>query len=412
MLPLNGSIFLRKGLEKTAQMYYNVYKCIFDFGGVKMKLLARVAACLTVCAVCAAMTSCEKKKQSDSSEQTTSKVVSDSSASPTKIEIKKYSFPSFLNTIEEPDLLSREVYHSFDKNKVEIPVETQKFPEHNCISKIADKIYTYSENGFLGILDSTGKVVLKADKYHKITTVSGELIMCSYTSKQKEYADYYRLYDNGTIGKYERKGFSADLINIVEYADTDQTTGEDFKKYILQTEPDHNIEDPTGNYLWDSAEKCDSQKINTGKTYRAYFKVTKSGASYYICFDEYYNYVIYEASYARIRLKIGNVSGECYVQSFDDYTELSRMVKSFGKAQAATTPDSNETLDYIQITFGLNSPDQQEMTFSSDGWCLVDNVTHNNQPDNKYFACYDKDSFVSLVLWVDEVLSKEYTTKS
>lgn len=373
-----------------------------------MRVLARLAACMTAAAICAVMSGCEKKKESSSTADASSVVVSDSSPSPSKVELKNYTFPSFLNTLEEPDLLSREVYQSFDKSKVESTVQTQQFLGYDCILKIADKVYTYSSGGYIGLLNMNGVEVLKADKYHKITAVSGDTLMCSYMSKDKELADYYRIYDNGRVSKFDRKSFSADLINIVEYVDTDQTTGEEFTKYILQTDPEKNVEDPSGNYLWDSAEKCDPQKLSTGKTYRAYFKVSKSGASYYICFDEYYNYVIYEASYARIRMKIGNVSGECYVQSFDDYTELGRMVKSFGKAPDTTMPDGNETLDYIQITFGLNSPDQYVMTISADGWCLVDNMTHNNQPDNKYFACYDKDSFVSLVLWVDEVLSKEY----
>ncbi len=384
-----------------------------------MKFYARLTACFSAAVLCAVMTGCEKKKEStESSSQAVSVTASDSSKAPSKVELKNYTFPSFLNAIEEPDLLSRQVYQSFDKKAVEKSVTNQKFSDFNCIAKIADKVYTYSSGGLVGLLSADGEIVIKADKYHKITAVSGDLLMCSYTAKEKdkdkekELADYFRIYENGTVAKYDRKGFSADSIVIAEYADTDQATGEDFKKYILQTEPGKNVEDPTGNSLWDSAEKCDPQNIKTGKTYRAYFKVSKSGASYYICFDEYYNYVIYEASYARIRLKVGNVSGECYVQSFDDYTELSRMVKSFGKAAAATTPDGNEALDYIQITFGLNSPDQFVMTVSSDGWCLMDNLTHNNQPDNKYFACYDKDSFVSLVLWVQEVLSKEYTGKN
>ena len=381
------------------------------FGGVCLKLKTKAALIACSAAMCVLMAGCEKKTKTESSSEVVSTTASDQSMSPSKVALKDYSFPSFLTTLEDPDLLSREVYQSFDKKKEEVAVENQLFAARSCISKIAGKIYTYSEGGFIGVLDLEGKELIKADKYTKIKPVSADTIMCSYTEKQKETADYYRIYENSFVTKIEKKPFSADLITISEYVDTDQTTGEEFKKYYLQTEPGKNVEDPNGNYLWDSAEKCDPQKIKTEKTYHAYFKVSKSGASYYICFDEFYNYVIYEASYARIRLKIGNVSGECYVQSFDDYTELSHMVKSFGKTTAATTPDANETLDYVQITFGLNSPDQQELTISSDGWCLIDNVTHNNQPDNKYFACYDKDSFVSLVLWVDEVLSKEYASK-
>ena len=377
-----------------------------------MKLVAKLAACMTAAAICAAMSGCEKKKDADDSSDTSSVVVSDSSASPSKVELKSYAFPDFLNTLEEPDLLSREVYQSFNKKAAEVAVQSQPFADRSCISKISDKIYTYSEGGRVGILNMSGTVVLKADKYTKITAVSNDMLMCSYTLKDKEAADYFRIFDNGAVTKAERKAFSAESVTINEIVDTDQATGEEIKKFAIQLEEGKNVEDPSGNYLWDSAEKCDPQKINTGKTYRAYYKVSNNGASYYICFDSYYNYVIYEASYARVRLKIGNVSGECYVQSFEDYTELNKMVKSFGKAPSTTMPDGNESLDYIQITFGLNSPDQQEMTVSSDGWCLVDNITHNNQPDNKYFACYDKDSFVSLVLWVDEVLSKEYTVKN
>lgn len=376
-----------------------------------MKLKIRAALLVSTAALCLLMAGCEKKEKTESSSESAPSTSSDQSTVPSKVELKEYSFPRFITMLEDPDLLSREVYQSFDKKKEEVPVEKQDFPDKNCISKIFEKIYTYSEDGYIGVLDLEGKELIKADKYTKIKPVSSDTIMCSYTEKQKEAADYYRIYENSIISKTDKKSFSADLITISVYVDTDQATGEEFKKYFLQTEPGKNVEDPSGNYLWDSAEKCDPQKIKTEKTYRAYFKVSKSGASYYICFDEFYNYVIYEAYYARIRLKIGNVSGECYVQSFDDYTELNRMVKSFGKTTAATTPDANETLDYVQITFGLNSPDQQEMTISSDGWCLIDNVTHNNQPDNKYFACYDKDSFVSLVLWVDEVLSKEYSAK-
>ena len=56
----------------------------------------------------------------------------------------------------------------------------------------------------MGILDGLGHVLIKADKYTKITTVSNDVIMCSYMDKQKEAADHYKLYDNGTLAKYDR----------------------------------------------------------------------------------------------------------------------------------------------------------------------------------------------------------------
>lgn len=379
-----------------------------------MRILSKAAALISAAVLCLSLAACEKKKESDtesSSETKTSSVASsqsDSSASPSKVILKDYSFPAFLATLEDPDILSREVYQSFSKKSAEVAVKEQPFANFNCISMIDNKIYTYSEGKFMGVLASDGRMLLKADKYNQITAVSDDLIMCSFTSNNKDNSDLYRLYENGTVSRIDKKDLSSEHIQVNEFSEVDQTTGETYKKQSLKGSTGRNVEYPVGNSLWDTVEKSDPQKISTGKTYRSYYKVSRNGASYYICFDEYQNYVIYEAVYAKIRLKVGDVSGECYVQSFDDYTELSKMVKSFGKAEAAATPDSNETLDYVQITFGLNSPDQQELTISSDGWCLVDNLTHNNQPDNKYFACYDKDSFVSLVLWVDEVLSKEY----
>lgn len=380
---------------------------------MKKRRPARAAAAVIAAVMCFALTACEKKNEPADSSSSSGKAsdvssVSDNSASPSKVILKDYKFPPFLATLEDPDILSREVYQSFSKKKTEVAVKQQPFADCTCISMIAEKIYTYSEGKYMGVLSADGKTLLKADKYNRITAVSDDIIMCTFVENDKDSSELYRVYENGTVSKIEKKDLSADHIAVSEFSEVDQNTGETFKKQYIQTANGKNVEFPEGNYLWDTAEKTDPQKIRTGKTYRSYYKVSRNGASYYICFDEYQNYVIYEAAYAKIRLKVGNVSGECYVQSFDDYTELSRMVKSFGKAEAATTPDSNETLDYIQITFGLNSPDQQEITVSSDGWCLVDNITHTNQPDNKYFACYDKDSFVSLVLWVDEVISKEY----
>lgn len=377
-----------------------------------MKILARVAWVIVSAALCIAMAGCDKSSSKSEAAESSSVKEPDSSASPSTVSIKKYSFPSFINAQEKPDMLSREVYRSFDKEKAATAVTVQPFEDKYCTGKIGDKLYTYTSGEYVGLLNADGRELIKADKYYRITAVSGNLLMCSADKDHKESVEYYAVYENASVARYDFKGFSAENIRVSEYDDVDAATGETSKKYFITLYTGSNVEYPKESYMWDYAEKCDAKTINTSKSYRAYYKVTRGGASYYICFDDYYNYVIYEASYAKIRLKIGNVSGECYVQSFDDYTELTRMVKSFGKAKAASTPDENETLDYVQITFGINSADQYVMTMSSDGWCLTDNVTHNNQPDNKFFACYDKDSFVSLVLWVDQVISKEYAAKN
>ncbi|MBR7008446.1 MAG: hypothetical protein IKH90_07445 [Ruminococcus sp.] len=377
-----------------------------------MKWHKRTAVVMLSLVVCIAFTGCDKKDSSTQEpDESSSAVVSDSSSTPSPVPIKEYSFPEFMKSIEDPDLLSRLIYQSFDKSKAETAVTEQPFKDKVCVNRICDNFYTFSTGTKMGLLNKEGVEVIAANKYTKITPVTKNVIMCSYMNGKKEENDKFTLFENGGISKHKFYGFDPMMIVAMEYNNVDPATGESKKSFVIQN-LDSEVEYPKGNTLWDTAEKCDPKKLSTGKTYRAYYKATRGGASYYICFDDNYNYDIYEASYAKIRVKVGNVSGECYVQSFEDYTELQRMVKSFGKAKASKTPDENETLDYIQITFGLNTTDQYVMTMSSDGWCLTDNLTHNTLPDNKYFACYDKDSFVSLVQWVDQVMSKEYNVQS
>lgn len=378
-----------------------------------MKWHKRAAAVMLSLAVCIAFAGCDKKDSSTQEpDEPSSAAVTDSSSAPSPVSIKDYSFPEFMKKLEDPDLLSRQIYQSFDKSKAETAVTEQPFKDKVCVNRVCEKFYTFSSGVRMGLLNSDGAEVIPADKYTKITAVSNDEVMCSYMNGSTEEREHYVLFNNGAVSKYEYKGFDPSTIVAAEYNEVDQATGETKKSFVIAKSVTENVEYPKGNAMWDTAEKCDPKKLSTGKTYRAYYKVSRGGASYYVCFDDYYNYDIYEASYAKIRVKVGNVSGECYVQSFEDYTELQRMVKSFGKAKASKTPDENETLDYIQITFGLNTTDQYVMTMSSDGWCLTDNLTHNTLPDNKYFACYDKDSFVSLVQWVDQVMSKEYNVQS
>ena len=378
--------------------------------GVRILLLAAAAA------LCFTLAGCEKKNDSGGQESSSSSAP-DSSANPSTVSVKKYTFPEFMRSQKEPDMLSREVYKSFDKDSAETAVKEQPFKDYQCKKSIGGMFYTYSEGEYVGLIDSAGNVVIKADKIYDITAVSGDLIACYSDKEHKKPSDYYYVTSSGMAVKADSSttGFRANAITVNAHTEQAPGTPEPVQRFTLDIDPravrTPTVEYPAGNSLWDTLEKCEPQAINTAKSYRAYYKATRSGASYYICFDEYYNYYVYEASYAKIRMKIGSDIGECYVQSFDDYTELSKMVKSFGKAGSTVMPDSNEGLDYVQITFGINSADQYVMTMSSDGWCFVDNLTHVNQPDNKFFACYDKDSFVSLVQWVDQVVSKEYAAK-
>ena len=87
--------------------------------GVRILLLAAAAA------LCFTLAGCEKKNDSGGQESSSSSAP-DSSANPSTVSVKKYTFPEFMRSQKEPDMLSREVYKSFDKDsgKVGQPIGT------------------------------------------------------------------------------------------------------------------------------------------------------------------------------------------------------------------------------------------------------------------------------------------------
>ena len=66
--------------------------------------------------------------------------------------------------------------------------------------------------------------------------------------------------------------------------------------------------------------------------------------------------------------------------------------------------------DYAHRLETSGSDEITTMTLSADGYCLTDHSPVGEQQVNKYFSLLDKESFVSLVQWVDQVLSEEYVT--
>ena len=88
-------------------------------------------------------------------------------------------------------MLSRGVYKSFDKDSAETTVNEQPFKDYQCKKSIGGMFYTYSEGEYVGLIDSAGNVVIKADKIYDITAVSGDLIACYSDKEHKKPSDYY-----------------------------------------------------------------------------------------------------------------------------------------------------------------------------------------------------------------------------
>ena len=154
-----------------------------------MRSGGRVLLLAAAAALCFTLAGCEKKKDSGEQESSSSSV-SESSANPSTVSVKKYTFPEFMSAQKEPDMLSREVYKSFDKDNAEVPVKEQPFKDHECKKCIGGMFYTYGEGEYVGLLDSHGNVVIKADKIYDITAVSGDLLVC-YSDRQETHGSVY-----------------------------------------------------------------------------------------------------------------------------------------------------------------------------------------------------------------------------
>lgn len=345
----------------------------------------------------ASFTACDKETTTQVTSRAETKKNNNSTPAAT-VELKEYYFPKFMEKNAQPDMLSNMVYSSFDAKSMVVKVEKQPFEKYKCLEMFLDDYYTFEENGFVGILNKSGDVIVEADKFSSAALVSKNVVKFSYSKDSGRQDKYFDL-NNQSSGILDDYKVSEDSIKIKEtYDEKNEKNVYDISldgKSIYQKQ-------------WDSVEKIELSDVVTSRKPNLIYKTSSMGEYYFVTFDQYYNVKIYEGAYALIRLKVGNVYGECYVLDADDYGELNNMITSFGSEDYVTKPSSTETLDFIQIVFGLNTKDQVEVTISSDGYCLTDTLTYNDQPANKYFSVLDKETFVDLVNWVGSTLSKEY----
>ncbi len=356
-----------------------------------------LAAVLCGAVLAAVLTSC----QEDESRAASS--IGDSTSSGVNsvvppVEIKDYSFPEFMEKIDTTDVLSNQVYSSFNRDELVREVEEQPFEGYSCIECYLDAYYVFEDNGFVGIINELGTVVLEADTYVSAELVSNELVRLNYPERSGMAADYLQI--SGGYGRLvEYNEFDSENITISTVYDSEAGT----ELYELRANGE-----VVYDKIWDSIEEISIEDIDTNKAATAVYKASSGGQHYFIVFDNYYNFEVYEGVYGLIRLKVGDVYGECYILDADDYSELDQMIDSFGSESYASVPEGDENLDYIQIVFGLSAQDRVQVTISADGYCFTDNLTHNRQPTNKYFSVLSRETFIDLVNWVDSTLSQEY----
>lgn len=360
-----------------------------------MRKFGYIAAVL--CAAAVLGTSGCKKEGSDPADGSPAAVTTGAAQNNGDIQLKTYAFPEFLSAQGDADMLSNAVYRSFDPAAIMVEPERQPFEGYKCTACFNESYYIFKEDEHYGLMNADGTELVDSSGIKKISAASVNLLQIKY--------------DDGTTSYFQTNGAGGGVFVLIEDFDEDRigfavnkAASEDGQDtYTLQLDG-ANIYDAA----WLSAETADIKKLDTSRKCEAVYKVTSGSGSYYITFDKFYNFTVYEAAYGFISLKIGGEYGECYILSAKDYSELETLISSFGRESGASTPSKDENADYIQLTMGLEGANRRVLTVSADGYCLTDNISDDSSANNKYFTVMSKETFVDLVNWVDSALGAEY----
>ncbi len=349
---------------------------------------------LLVCAAAAvALCSCEEAPSSSvASEEKPRPQTTAVQTQP--VEIKEYGFPEFVEDKATSDMLSNVISSGFDPAAAESFLDVSPFEDYNCDRCLGGEYYTFFEEDYIGVLDSNGALLVKPDKYTGADMVSKDLIRLSYPEKSGKKPDLL------LVNKYTSR-----IVSDMEAQKTEIVT-------ILTGDRNNNqyalsVRGQSATDAYDSIEKLSSSQVVTNKPFSEIYKAVIGNQCYFLVLDEYRNITVCEAPYALISFKLAGQYGQCYILNNDDHSELLKMIHSFGSETISVKPSKDESLDYIRIESGLNIGEKRTITMSPDGFCLTETGSEA-EGINRFFALYPKETFVDLVSWVNEVVSKEY----
>lgn len=308
-----------------------------------------------------------------------------------------YEFPEFMTELSDVDILSNVNTKSFDASMV-TEVTDQPFEGYSCTYSYPG-LYIFEKNGFVGLIDSDGNTVLEADTFAKAEFASPTLIrlyLYDFDGSDYVYADISDKTDPVIIDDYK---FRSASIKTVERKQ------EDSDRVLVYIEANGSQVGSTG---FDSAAQKDITELPENSGAVKAYTVTKDGAYYIITFDEFYNYTIYEGTYASINLKLDDKAGSCYIMSYEDTNEAKTLIDSFTKYEN-TVAEENEG-DYISFDFGLYGEDDYFVTVYSTGVYIAQGRKNGVQFYES--ARVDARCFADLVRWTESVVSKEYVTET
>lgn len=366
-------------------------------GIVNMKAFAgKRALTLALCAACVAcsaqLSACSSQDDSDDSINSTVTSSVDG-IEPVETERPEYSFPSFLkDNAENISVFSNVVYNSFDPAQMNVSVEQQPIEAADCdLSFLNGAYYSYISGGNKGIMDAEGKILLSAN-YTQIAMVRPDTFLLTNPLGEESYAF---IDENGMITTDSGSGrnwFELEEPVAIKVSESNESQA---GKYYLEAANGRII----NNQYWDYVEPTNLSLASAA----AYYAVD-GDARYYIVFDKYYNYKLYECSYATVEVSISGEYGSCFILDNEDYSEIRSMINSFGVSDKQKSSPTDKACDYVKFNF---ADMRSSYTISSDGFCYTETVSDEGA-NFKYFSIVDPLCFSDIVGWIDSTLSKEY----
>lgn len=358
-----------------------------------IKKLLAASLCLSVAVV--SLAACDKKDSSENSSTTTTTSSVDG-IEPVIEPDYDYSFPTFLEDKDSISLFSNLIYASFDSRTASVTVTEQPFENATCEQAfLGNAYYSYVSGDKKGLLDADGNVAVAAN-YTEISIVRPDTFLLTNEAGEEKYAF---VSENGIITT-EPDGknswfTSAEPLKISQATDSETN----IVSYYLEAANGKVIYDK----YWDYIEPT---VLDTPSS--ASFSAYIGDAYYFIVFDKYYNYKIYEGSYATVEVYAKGKYGSCFVLSINDFNEISSMIDSFGISSDSRVSPINQNVDYVKFTFGNTASNKKLVTISADGYVYTESMNPEDGTSYKYFTLVDKMCFADIMSWINDELSGEY----
>ena len=321
----------------------------------------------------------------------------------TKTDVIK--FPEFLSDKESISRFSRLVYTSFDFEKTNSETEDEISVDggYKCdVAFSGVNLYRFIYNGNYGVVDDIGNVKLQG-VYSSIRQLRPELFELVYNGKATyatldEDNNFVFVEDDSVKWVFEKN--KLEITQATIEAGDNVTEVPEGVKYHLKT--------PDGKIVYDRSfdSIAETSKDTLGIECEIVFTAYSGGSCFYIVFDEFYNYKVYEGSYGNVKVQIGEDKGECFILSYEHLLQVLSLFSCFDFEQnSAVTPTEN----IIQFDFNSGKNAQTMYSISDNGYCEIVSPADDGLSfvTTKYKV--SSECFADVIDWIDSVLSTEYT---